>query len=136
MLTVHQAAFVEALGDGGDVVWKVAHVNKWLKDVDQFVLMLCIYTHVTCGQPARAQEICSLVVHNTATSQRSVFYAYDTVCLLQRYAKTNSINDRNSFIARFVAKECRDLFLQYLIIVRPLYLYVPLLNRFRYSITR
>jgi hypothetical protein len=111
-----------SLRDGSDDFqgWSEIHLKKFLQDTSRFLKCFFTLTHLTYGQPARAEELTELLLQNTREGQRNFYWSYDTVMLLTRYHKNRSVNRREKYIARFLPRCVSELLLQYVVLVRPL----------------
>jgi hypothetical protein len=113
-----------AIRDGGNNNNNIAY-NKdacraWLVKTGQFLDMLTTLIHISGGQPARAEELATLLIRNTKDTHRGAYYMHNTIMLCTTYHKGRSIKGSNKVVPRFLPKSVATLLLQYLVIVRPL----------------
>lgn len=94
-------------------------VRQYLDQAQQFLEIMFVLIHITSGQPARVTELVHMRVFNSLSSYRSVYLYFGSVMFLTAYSKTDSMTQRNRMIARFLPKSLKQLFLVYLMIVRP-----------------
>jgi hypothetical protein len=120
--TVHQfiANVRKVIEDGDDVEYNKNACLAWIAKTSKFLDILTTLIHISGGQPARAEELATLLICNTQHTTRGVYYMHNTIMLCTRYHKGRSIKGSNRVIPRFLPKSVADLLLQYLVIVRPL----------------
>lgn len=94
-------------------------LRQYLEQVVAFVERLLFLVHITGGQPARATELNSIHLVNVTTVTRSVFWKYETIVFNIRYNKTRASNNRDAFVPRFLPPEVSQLFLVYLVYIKP-----------------
>jgi hypothetical protein len=107
-----------AIGSG--VEYNKDACRAWLTTTGKFLDMLTTLIHIGGGQPARAEELATLLIRNTSHTQRGVYCMHSTIMLCTTYHKSRNITGSNKVIPRFLPKGVASLLLQYLVIVRPL----------------
>lgn len=103
--------------------------SKYRKLAQQYQNNLLVLYHISAGMPARATEISVYRLHNTQRDRRSIIWAYNTICFVQTYSKTNNLSDRgHTYIARYLPPIVKNLFMYYLLYVRSAQRYLKLIQ--------
>lgn len=76
--------------------------------------------HIAYDQPARAEELATMLIKNRINAMRSVYFSRELVMLAGGYSKTRSTTGKDKLIARFLPEEVSDLLIKYLSLVRPM----------------
>lgn len=104
----------------GTVTLKKEALEKWFKLAQKFLSTLMTLIHISSGQPSRGEEMASYLVGNLGGIRaRSFYWKNGTFMLVQHYAKTRSMANKDVAVARFLDKVTRNLLLAYLVMVRP-----------------
>jgi superfamily II DNA/RNA helicase len=91
-----------------------------MERVSELVGLFSTLIHLTSGQPARAEEIGSILLINTSDGTgRSFYFVHGTIMLLQVYHKGRNYLNHEKRIARFLPTALTELLLKYLLFVRP-----------------
>lgn len=93
--------------------------RNYIKKCSELLESLLCLCHLSSGQPARATELASMMLRNTATAVRSFYIYQGKVLLMPSYNKTNSMLQSDRPIARFLPEDLGQLFVLYLSVVRP-----------------
>lgn len=93
---------VEETVETGRLVWRSDAVKRYLKIYDLFIEELAFFIHLTSGMPARATELETYTIRNTASSQRSVFLKGKKLFFYATYSKTNNMSSSRKRICRFL----------------------------------
>jgi len=111
-----------AIGDDGKLQYNSDACYAWLRKTGKFLDILTALIHIGGGQAARAEELATLLIRNSQSSHRGVYYMGDTntIMLSTTYHKGRSIKGSDRVVPRMLPKSVGDLLLQYLVIVRPL----------------
>jgi len=99
-----------------------AGVRKWLQACQQIQEALLACVHLASGSPARATEISTYSLRNTAWNVRSIFVSQGEVVIVARYSKKRKLTGGDRPIARFPDSETTRLLLTYLVLIRPMYM--------------
>ena len=102
------------------LVFKAGEVHRYLVDCQAFLRQLFVAIHVTCGSPARGEEIAGIRYRNTATRQRSVYIIHKLMILSGDYHKGSRIVGLDKHPVRSLPHRVGRLFVHYLALVRPL----------------
>jgi hypothetical protein len=100
--------------------WKWAGIRKYLKLVRRFEEFLLLLAHVTGGQPSRGEEITGLRLINGINRDRNIFIIDGEVVLVTQYHKSLAHFDSPKVIPRFLPGRIGQLFVMYMIYIRPL----------------
>jgi superfamily II DNA helicase RecQ len=100
--------------------WKWAGIRKYLKLVKRFEEFLLLLAHITGGQPSRGEEITGLRLVNGINRDRNVFIIDGEVVLVTQYHKSLAHFDSPKVIPRFLPGRIGQLFVIYMIYIRPL----------------
>ncbi|KAG4274817.1 hypothetical protein FPRO04_14476 [Fusarium proliferatum] len=100
--------------------WKWAGIRKYLKLVKRFEEFLLLLAHITGGQPSRGEEITGLRLINGINRDRNIFIIDGEVVLVTQYHKSLAHFDSPKVIPRFLPGRIGQLFVMYMIYIRPL----------------
>ena len=53
--------------------WRPRAVQRYLKQIDRFLELLCLAIHITGGQPARGPELLSIRWRNGVLQDRNLY---------------------------------------------------------------
>lgn len=93
--------------------------RMWLKRTKTFLETLAVVIHITYGQPARAEELASVLIKNQTFGMRNIYWSRGRVMLATSYSKTRSTTGKEELVAGFLPKEVGDLLVKYLSLIRP-----------------
>jgi hypothetical protein len=99
--------------------WRPRAVQRYLKQVDRFLELLCLAIHITGGQPARGPELLSIRWRNGVLQDRNLYVIDGQVAVITRYHKTQSQWDKPKVVARFLPEAVGQLVTAYLLYLRP-----------------
>jgi len=105
---------------GGRVEWNKDGCMRWLKRTKAFLETMAVVIHIMYGQPARAEELGTVVIKNHINMMRGIYWSRGRVMIALSYNKTHSTNGKDKMVARFLPEEVGDLLVKYLSLVRPL----------------
>ncbi|TMC19467.1 MAG: hypothetical protein E6J34_15325, partial [Chloroflexi bacterium] len=105
---------------GGRVEWNKDGCMRWLKRTKAFLETMMVVIHISYGQPARAEELGTVMIKNHINAMRGIYWSRGQVMMAISYNKTRSTNEKDKVIARFLPEEVGDLMIKYLSLVRPL----------------
>ncbi|KAK2667242.1 hypothetical protein RAB80_016433 [Fusarium oxysporum f. sp. vasinfectum] len=94
--------------------------RKYLKLVKRFEEFLLLLAHITGGQPSRGEEITGLRLINGINRDRNIFIIDGEVVLVTQYHKSLAHFDSPKVIPRFLPGRIGQLFVMYIIYIRPL----------------
>ncbi|KAK2684336.1 hypothetical protein QWA68_016833, partial [Fusarium oxysporum] len=100
--------------------WKWAGIRKYLKLVKRFEEFLLLLAHITGGQPSRGEEITGLRLINGINRDRNIFIIDGEVVLVMQYHKSLAHFDSPKVIPCFLPGRIGQLFVMYMIYIRPL----------------
>ncbi|TWU70350.1 hypothetical protein ED733_000020, partial [Metarhizium rileyi] len=88
--------------------------------LDRFREKLLILMHMVSGQPARATEILTVRMENTANAgTRNIFASHGQMCFVTAYHKNFQQSDQAKIIHRFMPPEVGELLVWYVWLVLP-----------------
>jgi superfamily II DNA helicase RecQ len=105
---------------GGRVEWNKDGCLRWLKTTQSFLEKMSVAIHITYGQPARAEELATVMIKNQLNGMRGIYWSRGKVLIVIGYNKTRSMNGKDKLIARFLPDEVGVLLVKYLALVRPM----------------
>jgi hypothetical protein len=105
---------------GGRVEWNKDGCMRWLKRTKAFLETMAVVIHIVYGQPARAEELGTVVIKNHINMMRGIYWSRGRVMIALSYNKTRSTNGKDKAVARFLPEEVGDLLVKYLSLVWPL----------------
>ena len=103
----------------GSMEYHERRCKAYLTQERHFLNKLLVCMHLCGGQPARAPEICSVKVCNTAYSSRNIYILGAEVLFVTTYDKNLARRDRLEFVVRYLPDAVGQLLVRYLIYVRP-----------------
>jgi len=104
---------------GGRVEWNKDGCKRWLKATRAFLEKMVVAIHIAYGQPARAEELATVMIKNQINGMRGLYWSRGRLMIVIGYNKTRSTNGKDKLIARFLPEEVGDLLVKYLTLVRP-----------------
>jgi len=105
---------------GGKVEWNKDGCKRWLKTTRAFLEKMVVAIHIGYGQPARAEELATVMIKNQLNGLRGIYWSRGRLMIMIGYNKTRSTNGKDKLIARFLPEEVGDLLVKYLALVRPM----------------
>ena len=84
-----------------------------------FLEKMMVAIHIGYGQPARAEELATVMIKNQLNGMRGIYWSRGRLMIVIGYNKTRSTNGKDKLIARFLPEEVGDLLVKYLTLVRP-----------------
>ena len=87
---------------GGRVEWNKDGCKRWLKATRGFLEKMAVAIHITYGQPARAEELGTVMVKNQVNGMRGIYWSRGKAMIVIGYNKTRSGNGKDKLIARFL----------------------------------
>jgi hypothetical protein len=105
---------------GGRVEWNKDGCKTWLNATRKFLETLSVAIHISYGQPARAEELATVMIKNQRYGLRGIYWSRGRVLIVIGYNKTRSGNGKDKLIGRYLPKEVGDLLVKYLSLVRPM----------------
>jgi hypothetical protein len=99
---------------------RTAKMQHWLGLCETFFKKMSVLIYMTGGQPPRVTELNTLALQSVKGMKRGVFWAYNTMCLVQRYYKTRSVEIKDKMIVRFLPLELAKLTLKFITLVVPI----------------
>jgi hypothetical protein len=101
----------------------------WAKAADHMHSLLFLLMHFTAGRPPRGEEYMSYLFRNTEHSERTFYWSAGTIMTFQRYHKGANPGRPVKLIPRFLPPELNSLFIEYMLLVRPVQSFIAGLRR-------
>ena len=99
--------------------WVPSRVDKYLRRVSAFQLLLLLCIHFTGGMPGRSIEIGSIKWCNTRTALRNVFMLHGRLLVVLEYQKAQYSTNRAFYVVRALPPLVSQLLFCYLAFVQP-----------------
>lgn len=100
--------------------YKEKTAREYGRSLDRFREKLLILMHMVSGQPARATEILTVRVENTANGgPRNIFASHGQMCFVTAYHKNFQQSDQVKIIHQFMPPEVGELLVWYIWLVLP-----------------
>jgi superfamily II DNA helicase RecQ len=94
--------------------------REYGRSLDRFREKLLVLMHMVSGQPARATEILTVRMENTANAgTRNIFVSHGQLCFVTAYHKNFQQSDQVKIIHRFMPPEVGELLVWYVWLVLP-----------------
>jgi len=113
-----KSQFVKIIRDGR-IEWNKDGCKRWLKATRSFLEKMTMAIHISYGQPARAEELATVMIKNQLNGMRGIYWSRGRLMIIIGYNKTRSTNGKDKLIARYLPVEVGDLLVKYLALVRP-----------------
>jgi hypothetical protein len=91
----------------------------WARAADRMHALLLLLMHFTTGGPPRGEEYMSYLIRNTEHFDRTFYWLGGAIMTFQRYHKGANAGPPVKLIPRFLPQELNLLFIEYLLLVRP-----------------
>jgi hypothetical protein len=92
----------------------------WAKAADRMHVLLFLLMHFTVGGPPCGKEYRSYLLRNTEHSNRTFYWSAGTIMTFQRYHKGANAGWPVKLIPRFQPPKLNSLFIEYMLLVRPM----------------
>jgi hypothetical protein len=87
--------------------------------VDRVHALLFLLMHFTASSPPRGEEYKSYLIRNTEHSDRTFYWSAGTIMTFQRYHNSANARPPVKLIPRFLPPKLASLFVEYMLMVRP-----------------
>jgi hypothetical protein len=111
--------FVKGTDGDRSIVWNQNALAMWAKAADRMHTLLFLLMHFTAGIPPRGKEYRSYLLRNTKHFDRTFYRSADTIMTFQRYHKGANAGQPVKLIPRFLPPKLNSLFIEYMLLVRP-----------------
>ncbi len=91
----------------------------WARAADRMHALLFLLMHLTAGGPPRGEEYKSYLIRNMEHSNRTFYWSFGTIMTFQRYHKGANAGPPVKLIPRFLPPKLNLLFIEYMLLVRP-----------------
>jgi hypothetical protein len=96
----------------------------WARAADRMHALLLLLMHFTTGGPPCGEEYRSYLIRNTEHSDRTFYWSGGAIMTFQRYHKGANAGPPVKLIPHFLPQELNLLFIEYLLLVRPVQLFI------------
>ncbi|KAK9326584.1 hypothetical protein V1520DRAFT_351044 [Lipomyces starkeyi] len=120
---------------GSECIIVRVEAKQYAKRVAQMLEKLFLLMHITYGSPARMSEISTWLLSNSVHRARSIYCHPRGLLSLGQYNKSTSMTGHERIIAHVIPREVEDIFIQYLVYIRPLARNVRNLSSFSGKLT-
>ncbi|KAK9326461.1 hypothetical protein V1520DRAFT_285098 [Lipomyces starkeyi] len=120
---------------GSECIIVRVEAKQYAKRAAQMLEKLFLLMHITYGSPARMTEISTWLLSNSVHSARSIYCHPRGLLFLGQYNKSTSLTGHERIIAHVIPREVEDIFIQYLVYIRPLATNVRNLSSFSGKLT-
>jgi hypothetical protein len=96
----------------------------WARAANRVHALLFLLLHFTAGGPPRGEEYKSYLIRNTGHLDRTFYWSAGIVMTLQRYHKGANAGPSVKLIPRFLPPKLAPLFVEYMLLVRPVQSFV------------
>jgi hypothetical protein len=111
--------FIKGMDNDRCIIWNQNALAMWARAVDRMHVLLFLLMHFTAGGPPRGEEYRSYLICNTEHSYRTLYWSGGTIMTFQRYHKGANAGPPVKLIPRFLPQELNLLFIEYMLLVRP-----------------
>lgn len=119
------------------IIFKRAKIEKFLKDLNNFIELLALGIYLTSGGPLRGTELTTLLYKNIEVKNRSLIYSKEEqlFILTTDYYKTQNITRKENINVRLLPPRLSKIVLIYLITIIPFrdYIYKEYYNNLTYN---
>jgi hypothetical protein len=91
----------------------------WAKAADHMHALLFLFMHFTAGGPPRGEEYRNYLLPNAEHSDKTFYWSTGTIMTFQRYHKGTNAGRPIKLIPHFLPPELNLLFIEYMLLVRP-----------------
>jgi hypothetical protein len=111
--------FIKGTNDDQSIIWNENALAMWARAADRMHALLFLLMHLTTGGSSRGEEYKSYFIRNTKHSDRTFYWSAGTIMTFQRYHKGANAGPPVKLIPRFLPPELNLLFIEYMLLVRP-----------------
>ncbi len=111
--------FIKGIDNDRSIIWNQNVLAMWARAADRMHALLFLLMHFTAGGPPRGEEYRSYLIRNTEDFDRTFYWSGGTIMTFQRYHKGANARPPIKLIPRFLPQELNLLFIEYLLLVRP-----------------
>jgi hypothetical protein len=111
--------FIKGIDNDRSIIWNQNALAMWARAADRMHALLFLLMHFTAGGPPHGEEYRSYLIHNTEHSDRTFYWSGGTIMTFQKYHKGANAGPPIKLIPRFLPQELNLLFIEYLLLVRP-----------------
>jgi hypothetical protein len=111
--------FVKVTDGDRSIIWNQDALVMWAKATDRIHALLFLLMHFTADSPPRDEEYRSYFLRNTEHSDGTFYWSVGTIMTFQRYHKGANAGSPVKLIPCFLPPEPNLLFIEYMLLVRP-----------------
>ncbi|CAK9856542.1 unnamed protein product [Sphagnum jensenii] len=119
-----RSLFITGTNDDRSLIWNENALAMWARAADRMHALLFLLLHLTAGGPPRGEEYKSYLIRNTEHSNRTFYWSFGTIMTFQRYHKSANVGPPVKLIPRFLPPKLNLLFVEYMLLVRPVQSFV------------
>jgi hypothetical protein len=108
--------------------WNQNALALWAKAADRMHALLFLVMHFTAGGPPCGEEYMNYLFRNMEHSDRTFYWSADTIMTFQRYHKGANAGRSVKLIPRFLPPELNSLFIEYMLLVKPVQSFIASLR--------
>ncbi len=116
--------FIKGTNNDRSIIWNQNALAMWARAVDRMHALLFLLMHFTASSPPRGEEYSSYLICNTKHFDRTFYWLVGTIMTFQRYHKGANVGSPIKLIPRFLPPELNLLFIEYMLLVRPVQLFI------------
>jgi hypothetical protein len=121
--------FIKGTNDDRSIIWNQNALTMWARAADCMHALLFLLMHFTADGPPRGEEYSSYLIRNTEHSDRTFYWSAGTIMTFQRYHKGANAGLPVKLIPRFLPPQLNLLFIEYMLLVRPVQSFIAGLRR-------
>jgi hypothetical protein len=116
--------FIKGMNDDPSIIWNQNALAMWARAVDRMHALLFLLMHFTADGPPCGEEYSSYLIRNTEHFDMTFYWSAGTIMTFQRYHKGANARPLVKLIPRFLPPELNLLFIEYMLLVRPVQLFI------------
>jgi len=114
-----QGLFIKGIDNDRSIIWNQNVLAMWAQVTDRMHALLFLPMHFTTNGPPRDKQYRNYLIHNTEHSDRTFYWSGGTIMTFQKYHKGANAGPPVRLIPRFLPSELNLLFIEYMLLVRP-----------------
>jgi len=111
--------FIKGTNDDRSIIWNENALVMWAQAADRMHALLFLLMHLTADGPPRREEYKSYLIRNTEHFDRTFYWSFVTIMTFQKYHKGANAGSPVKLIPRFLPPKLNLLFIEYMLLVRP-----------------
>jgi len=119
--------FINNTNDDQPIMWNQNALTMWARATDRMHTLLFLLMHFTAGNSPRGKEY-NYLIRNTEHFDKTFYWLAGTIMTFQRYHKGANAESPIKLIPRFLPPQLNLLFIEYMLLVRPVQSFVASLR--------